>query len=159
MYLSVCRKKKKGLFSFLQTVIKSSGHDVTIECATDKSPQDGAYMYKQGESKQQQLFYFYKENNLTFKTANKSKVRVSGALPNLSVTLLHVTAEDIGLYWCDFNLEEKNTVGKFTWLWIGKCILLHVNNCILKHDEFIIWMYRMCLVCKWCEWENFDGEI
>ncbi|XDV35940.1 hypothetical protein PO909_005802 [Leuciscus waleckii] len=95
-------------------------------------------MYKQGESKQQTLFYFYKENHLTFKTANESKVRVNGKLPNLSVTLLHVTAEDIGLYWCEFNFEEKNTVGKFTWLWIGKCILLHVNNCILKHDEFII---------------------
>lgn len=123
MYFSVCRKKVL-IVAFLQTVIKSSGHDVTIECATDKSPQDGVYMYKQeGACKQQQLFYVYKENQPAFKKANKSKVSVRGALPNLTVTLLHVTAEDIGLYWCQFNLEEKTTDGKFTWLWIGKCFL------------------------------------
>ncbi|XP_039547334.1 uncharacterized protein si:rp71-81e14.2 isoform X2 [Pimephales promelas] len=102
-------------------VIKSSGHNVTIECATDKLPQDGVYMYKQeGASKAQELFYFYKGINLTYKKANEFKVSVIGPFPNLIVTLLNVTVEDTGLYWCKFNLEDKPTVGKFTWLWIEK---------------------------------------
>lgn len=81
-------------------------------------------MYKQrAASKQQEIFYFYKPKHLTYKTLNESKISVSGALPNLNVTLLKATAEDFGLYWCEFNLEEKTTLGRFTWLWIGKCVL------------------------------------
>ncbi|CAM4623757.1 unnamed protein product [Leuciscus chuanchicus] len=123
LLISICIRSMSWAATVVQgmnMLIKPSGHDVTIECTTDKSPQNGVYMYKQGESKQQTLFYFYKENHLTFKTANESKVRVNGELPNLSVTLLHVTDEDIGLYWCEFYLDERNTVGKFTWLWIEK---------------------------------------
>lgn len=127
------KEKKVSIFAFLKTVtlIREIGDDIFIECAVDKTPQDGVYMYKQGAAnKQQEIFYFYKTNHLTYKTMNESKVRVSGPLTNLTVTLLHVTAGDIGLYWCEFNLEEKNTLGKFTWLWIGKCVL-HFMKIIL----------------------------
>ncbi|XP_077055155.1 uncharacterized protein LOC143706763 [Siphateles boraxobius] len=143
LLISICIRSMSWAATVVQ-VIKSSGHDVTIECATDKTPQDGVYMYKQDEaSKQQELFYFYKENHLDFKTVNKSKVSVSGALPNLSVTLLHVTAEDIGVYWCEFNLEEKNTVGKLTWLWIEK-------DC--TEDVFPLWkiVLLLCVVMLLC---------
>uniref|UniRef100_A0A673HED3 Immunoglobulin V-set domain-containing protein n=1 Tax=Sinocyclocheilus rhinocerous TaxID=307959 RepID=A0A673HED3_9TELE len=104
-------------------LIRAVGNEVIIQCATDKSPQDGVYMYKkEGASEnKQEVFYYYKEKTFPPKSrAYNSKVRVDGAFPNLNATFLNVNTTDIGLYWCEFNLEDKLTVGTFTWLWIEK---------------------------------------
>ncbi|XDV35941.1 hypothetical protein PO909_005803 [Leuciscus waleckii] len=163
LMISICIRSMSWAATVVQgmnMLIKPSGHDVTIECATDKSPQDGVYMYKQGESKQQTLFYFYKENHLTFKKANESKVHVYGEFPNLSVTLLHVTDEDIGLYWCEFNFEEKNTVGKFTWLWIEKDCpedTFPIVEIILIVSAVMLLVFISgicCMILKKCCWGN-----
>ncbi|XP_067314281.1 uncharacterized protein [Pseudorasbora parva] len=116
-------------------VIRDSGGDIVIECATDETLQDGVYMYKQQGAKEPQiLFYFYKPKTFTFKRMNESKAIISGEFPKFKITLLNATAEDIGLYWCEFNLEEKTTVGSFTWLWIGKCVL-HFIFMSLKEEK------------------------
>ncbi|XP_048029387.1 uncharacterized protein LOC125257022 isoform X2 [Megalobrama amblycephala] len=138
LLISICIRSMSWAATSVQ-VIKGPGHDIIIECSADKTPQDGVYMYKQGEaSKQQEIFYFYKPKHLTYKTMNESKVSVIGELPNLTVTLLNVNAEDSGLYWCEFNLEEKTTLGMYTWLWIEKekekeCPKECPNECSQEH--------------------------
>ncbi|KAL1272958.1 hypothetical protein QQF64_028820 [Cirrhinus molitorella] len=103
------------------TLIGADGNETIIQCATDKTRQDGVYMYRQtkGASKAMQIFYYYMDGTLTLKSQmNKDKVSVDGAFPNLKVTFLNINATDTGVYWCEFNLEEKNTIGTVTWLWI-----------------------------------------
>uniref|UniRef100_A0A671P683 Immunoglobulin V-set domain-containing protein n=1 Tax=Sinocyclocheilus anshuiensis TaxID=1608454 RepID=A0A671P683_9TELE len=67
----------------------------------------------------QEVFYYYKDNTFTPKsTMYKSKVHVDGKIPNINATFSNVNTTDIGLYWCEFNLEDKITVSPVTWLWI-----------------------------------------
>lgn len=115
------------LFSNTVTsLIGAVGNNIIIQCAADKTPQDGVYLYKQaGASKnKQEVFYYYKDG--TFRPKSewcRDKVIVNGTFPNFNVTVLNVKATDIGLYWCEFNLQDKKSVGTVTWLWIGKCVL------------------------------------
>ncbi|XP_051754083.1 uncharacterized protein LOC127514870 [Ctenopharyngodon idella] len=130
-------------------VLKASGHDIIIECATDKIPQDGVYMYKQeaAAKERQEIFYCYKPDIVTHKTMSKSKVSVRGALPNLNVTLLHVTAEDNGLYWCEFNMEEKTTLGKFTWLWIDEKEKECPEECLKECPQNALSLVMILILC------------
>ncbi len=112
---------------FLNTVthlIGAVGNEIYIQCAIDKTPQDGVYMYKQEGASKQEVFYYFKDDTFTPKSPMyKAKIRVDGTFPNLNVTFSNVNTTDIGLYWCEFNMADKITVGKVTWLWIGKCVL------------------------------------
>ncbi|KAK2889106.1 hypothetical protein Q8A67_014481 [Cirrhinus molitorella] len=101
------------------TLIGANGNEMIIQCTTDKTPQDGVYMYKQEEASknEQKVFYYYKDG--TFKPKSewcRDKVKVNGTFPNLNVTILNVNATDIGHYWCEFNWEDKITLGTVTWL-------------------------------------------
>ncbi|KAL1272952.1 hypothetical protein QQF64_028814 [Cirrhinus molitorella] len=122
LLISICLRSISLANSILKVtdVTGAVGDEVIIQCATDKTPQDGVYMYKQtkGASKPEQIFYYYMDNTLTLKS--KIKVSVDGTFPNLKVTFLNVNATDSGIYWCEFNLEEKNTVGTITSLLIEK---------------------------------------
>ncbi len=112
--------------NIVTSLIGAVGNEIIIQCATDKTPQDGVYMYKQGgaSKNKQEVSFYYKDNTFTPKSAMyKAKVHVDGKIPNLNVTFSNVNATDTGLYWCEFNLEDKITVGTVTWLWIGKCVL------------------------------------
>uniref|UniRef100_A0A673G9P7 Uncharacterized LOC107744762 n=1 Tax=Sinocyclocheilus rhinocerous TaxID=307959 RepID=A0A673G9P7_9TELE len=105
------------------SLIGAVGNKIIIQCAADKTPQDGVYLYKLvGASKnEQKVFYYYKDG--TFRPISewcRDKVKVNGTFPNFNVTILNVNATDIGFYWCEFNLEDNISVGKVTWLWIGK---------------------------------------
>uniref|UniRef100_A0A672LEY1 Immunoglobulin V-set domain-containing protein n=1 Tax=Sinocyclocheilus grahami TaxID=75366 RepID=A0A672LEY1_SINGR len=105
------------------SLIGAVGNKIIIQCAADKTPQDGVYLYKQvGASKnEQKVFYYYKDG--TFRPISewcRDKVKVNGTFPNFNVTVLNVNATDTGFYWCEFNLEDKISVGKVTWLGIGK---------------------------------------
>ncbi|XP_067314475.1 uncharacterized protein [Pseudorasbora parva] len=134
-------------------VIRDSGGDIAIECATDETLQDGVYMYKQEGAKEPQiLFYFLKPQTLTFKRMNESKAIISGEFPKFNITLLNATAEDIGLYWCEFNLEEKTTVGSFTWLWIEKEEKKHCPEDTRVKISFILCaaMSLLCFIGFFC---------
>ncbi len=69
------------------------------------------------------------------KLPQQDKVKVNGTFSNFNVTVLNVSATDNGFYWCEFNLEDKNTVGTVMWLWIGKCVL-HIMQIILSYTLF-----------------------
>ncbi|XP_051996657.1 uncharacterized protein LOC127653882 isoform X2 [Xyrauchen texanus] len=101
------------------TVLKeAAGKEITIPCATDESPQNGVYMYKQDETEKKLLFYFYKGGNFTLKNLAMGKVILNGTLPNLNATFLNLTGSDIGLYWCEFNFEDKIKHSCATWLYV-----------------------------------------
>uniref|UniRef100_A0A8C1NAW0 Si:rp71-81e14.2 n=1 Tax=Cyprinus carpio TaxID=7962 RepID=A0A8C1NAW0_CYPCA len=125
LLINICLRSSSWANPMVQVtpLIGAAGNEIIIQCATDKTPQDGVYMYKlEGANKnKQELFYYYKDNTFTTKsTEYKAKVRVDGKIPNLNVTISNVNTTDIGLYWCEFNLEEKITVSRLTWLWIEK---------------------------------------
>ncbi len=120
------------------SIIGAVGNKIIIQCAADKTPQDGVYLYKQvGASKNiQEVFYYYKDGYFSPKSKwCRDKVKVNGTFSNFDVTVLNVNATDNGFYWCEFNLEDKKTVGTVTWLWIGKCVL-HVMQIILSYTLF-----------------------
>ncbi len=103
-------------------LIGAVGNAIYIQCAVDKTPQDGVYMYKQEGASKQEVFYYFKDGTFTPKSPMyNAKVCVDGTFPNLNVTFSNVDVTDIGLYWCEFHLEDKITVSTVTWLWIGKC--------------------------------------
>lgn len=141
------RKKKVSITATLQTVTEltgACGKDITIECTPPKSPQHGVYMYrKERASKLKEIVYVYKDKTLTNKEINKSKVDVSIAFPNLNVTILNVTLNDAGLYWCEYNLEEKITPSKLTLLWIGKFVLHFLKIISLKHNVYCLYEYAV----------------
>ncbi len=120
------------------SIIGAVGNKIIIQCAADKTPQDGVYLYKQvGASKHnQEVFYYYKDGYFSPKSKwCRDKFKVNGTFTNFNVTVLNVSATDNGFYWCEFNLEDKNTVGTVTWLWIGKCVL-HIMQIILSYTLF-----------------------
>ncbi|KAF4112132.1 uncharacterized protein LOC131542665 [Onychostoma macrolepis] len=123
LLISICLRSTSWADTMVQVtpLIGAVGNEVIIQCATDKTPQDGVYMYKQeGANKnKQKVFYYYKDDSFTPKsTMYKAKVHVDGKIPNLNAIFSNVNVTDIGLYWCEFNLEDKITVGTVTWLWI-----------------------------------------
>ncbi|XP_073708421.1 uncharacterized protein [Garra rufa] len=122
LLIIICFRITSWTHSLLQvtTLIRADGNEVIVQCATDKTSQDGVYMYKQGASeKMQTVFYYYKDNTFTPKSPMcKDKVKVNGTFPTLNVSFLNVNVTDIGLYWCEFNLEDKITIGTVTLLWI-----------------------------------------
>ncbi|XP_050967501.1 uncharacterized protein LOC127166349 isoform X2 [Labeo rohita] len=126
LLISLClrstSKAEAQLKVTVTTLNETDGNEVIIQCTTDKTPQDGVYMYKQEANNNKFLvFYYYKDGTLTPKSEiSKNKVKVNGKFPNLNATFLNVNGRDIGLYWCEFNQEDKVTVGKLTWLWIDK---------------------------------------
>ncbi|NP_001091729.1 uncharacterized protein LOC100002239 precursor [Danio rerio] len=119
----ICLRSLRAATNLKVTQItRARGKHISIECTTHKSSQNGVYMYKQERAREpQEIFYFYQETpqsiTLTYKQMN-NKVIVSGVLPNLNVTILNVTVTDTGFYWCEFNLDEKITLGNITWLLI-----------------------------------------
>ncbi|XP_051563347.1 uncharacterized protein LOC127446456 isoform X2 [Myxocyprinus asiaticus] len=101
------------------TVLKgAAGKEITIPCATDKSPQDGVHMFKIDKTEKQKIFYYYKDGTFSPETPYKCKVYVSEDLTNLNATFLNLTDSDIGLYWCEFNWEDKINHSSSTWLWV-----------------------------------------
>ncbi|XP_016107364.1 uncharacterized protein [Sinocyclocheilus grahami] len=123
LLISICLRSTTWADAMVQvtTLTGAVGNKIIIQCAIDKTPQDGVYMYKQEAASQnkQEVFYYYKDNTFTLKsTMYKSKVHVDGKIPKIYATLSNVNTTDIGLYWCEFNLEDKITVSPVTWLWI-----------------------------------------
>ncbi|XP_059426199.1 uncharacterized protein LOC132160559 [Carassius carassius] len=127
LLISICLRSTKGADANVQVtpLIGAVGNEIIVQCATDKTPQDGVYMYKQdlGSKNKKNIFYFYKDKTLTFKKKMyEGKVHVDGNIPNLNATFSNVNPIDIGLYWCEFNFEDKLTVSTHTWLWIEKSV-------------------------------------
>ncbi|XP_016426964.1 uncharacterized protein LOC107754866 [Sinocyclocheilus rhinocerous] len=123
LLISICLRITTWADAMVQvtTLTGAVGNKIIIQCAIDKTPQDGVYMYKQevASKNKQEVFYYYKDNTFTPKsTMYKSKVHVDGKIPNINATFSNVNTTDIGLYWCEFNLEDKITVSPVTWLWI-----------------------------------------
>ncbi|XP_052414324.1 uncharacterized protein si:rp71-81e14.2 isoform X2 [Carassius gibelio] len=141
LLISICLRSTTWADANVQVtpLIGAVGNEIIIQCATDKTPQDGVAMYKQdlGSKNKQNIFYYYKDNSFTLKSSmHKGRVHVDGDILNLNVTFSNVNTIDIGLYWCEFNLEEKLTVSMLTWLWIDAEIEscpedLHVKNALI----------------------------
>lgn len=114
----ICLKSSSLAATYLKELTGALGKDTTIEC-TNKPDQHGVYMYRQERaSKLKEIVYLYKDNTLTYKEIKESKIRVSTAFPNLNVTILNATLDDAGLYWCEYNKEERITLSNITLLWI-----------------------------------------
>ncbi|KTF83988.1 hypothetical protein cypCar_00042038 [Cyprinus carpio] len=95
LLINICLRSSSWANPMVQVtpLIRAAGNEIIIQCATDKTPQDGVYMYKlEGANKnKQELFYYYKDNTFTTKsTEYKAKVRVDGKIPNLNVTISNV---------------------------------------------------------------------
>lgn len=123
--ISICFRSTSWADAMVQVtpLFGAVGNEIIIQCATDKTPQDGVYMYKKEHASKnsQLLFYYYKDDTFTPKsTMYKPKIRVDGKIPNLNATFSNLNTTDNGLYWCEFNLEEKITVSTITWLLIEK---------------------------------------
>ncbi|KAI7789528.1 uncharacterized protein LOC130550298 [Triplophysa rosa] len=121
LLMSICFSSHSTLASFdTVTVLKGDhGKNINIPCATDKRPQDGVYMKRKKlhETEQQKIFYYYKDGTFTKKT-NVSATINEKDFPNLTATLYNLTVADTGLYWCEFNFEEKRINSAATLLWV-----------------------------------------
>uniref|UniRef100_A0A9J7Y7Y9 Si:ch211-188c18.1 n=1 Tax=Cyprinus carpio carpio TaxID=630221 RepID=A0A9J7Y7Y9_CYPCA len=125
LMISICLRSCSWADEMVQVtpLFGAVGNEIIIQCATDKTPQDGVYMYKEEEANKnkQKLFYYYKDDTFSPKsTMYKTRVHVDGKIPNLNVTFSNLNTTDTGLYWCEFNFEDKITVSTITWLWIEK---------------------------------------
>uniref|UniRef100_A0A8C1LQA1 Immunoglobulin V-set domain-containing protein n=1 Tax=Cyprinus carpio TaxID=7962 RepID=A0A8C1LQA1_CYPCA len=141
------------------SLIGAVGNNIIIQCAADKTPQDGVYLYKQeGASKnKQEVFFYYKDGTFIPKSKwCRDKVKVNGTFPNFNVTVLNVKATDIGLYWCEFNLQDKKSVGTVTWLLIeierkgeagGKDDEKVCSGDILHYVKIIVCAVMLLLLC------------
>lgn len=123
LLISICLRSTSWANTIVQVtpLIGTVGNEIIIQCTIDEARQDGVYMYKQeAKSKnKQEVFYYYKDGTFTPKsTMYKAKVRIDGKIPNINAIFSNVNVTDIGLYWCEFNLEDKITVSTATWLWI-----------------------------------------
>ncbi|XP_043098503.1 uncharacterized protein LOC122347367 [Puntigrus tetrazona] len=122
LLISICLKNilcaEQNLPAESMTV--AVGNEVIIQCATDKTPLDGVYMYKKGSNENKHLvFYYYKDGTFNIKEAKyKDRFRVIGIFPKLLAYFSNVTTSDIGVYWCEFNFDENITLGKVTGLFI-----------------------------------------
>ncbi|XP_026110760.1 uncharacterized protein LOC113084795 [Carassius auratus] len=113
------------------SLIGSVGNEIIIQCAADKTPQDGVYLYKQEGASQNkhEVFYYYKDGTLSSKSQwCRDNVRVTGMFPNFNVTILNLNATDTGFYWCEFNLEDEISAGTVTWLWIEESVDKNTNS-------------------------------
>ncbi|XP_059353752.1 uncharacterized protein LOC132090974 isoform X1 [Carassius carassius] len=127
LLISICLRSTSWADSMPQvtSLIGAVGNEIIIQCAADKTPQDGVYLYKQaGASKnKEEVFYYYKDGTLRPKSEwCRDNVKVTGTFPNLNVTILNLKATDTGFYWCEFNLEDTISVGTVTWLWIEESV-------------------------------------
>uniref|UniRef100_A0A8C2HQG4 Immunoglobulin V-set domain-containing protein n=1 Tax=Cyprinus carpio TaxID=7962 RepID=A0A8C2HQG4_CYPCA len=154
LLISICLRSTSWADSMLQvtSLIGAVGNNIIIQCAADKTPQDGVYLYKQeGASKnKQEVFYYY--NDGTFRPKSewcRDKVIVNGTFPNFNVTVLNVKATDIGLYWCEFNLQDKKSVGTVTWLWIEESVEKVCSGDIHHHVKIflIVCAVMLLLLC------------
>uniref|UniRef100_A0A8C1MX89 Immunoglobulin V-set domain-containing protein n=1 Tax=Cyprinus carpio TaxID=7962 RepID=A0A8C1MX89_CYPCA len=154
LLISICLRSTSWADSMLQvtSLIGAVGNNIIIQCAADKTPQDGVYLYKQeGASKnKQEVFYYYKDG--TFRPKSewcRDKVKVNGTFPNFNVTVLNVKATDIGLYWCEFNLKDKKSVGTVTWLWIEESVEKVCSGDIHHHVKIflIVCAVMLLLLC------------
>ncbi|XP_052415799.1 uncharacterized protein LOC127960221 [Carassius gibelio] len=133
LLICICLRITSWAKSMLQvtSLIGAVGNEIIIQCATDKTPQDGVYLYKQeGASQNKQVvFYYYKDGDLSCKSEwCRDNVKVTGTFPNFNITILNLNATDIGLYWCEFNMEEKMSISTVTWLWIEEPVDKNTNK-------------------------------
>ncbi|XP_026110761.1 uncharacterized protein LOC113084796 [Carassius auratus] len=133
LLICICLRSTSWAKSMLEvtSLIGSVGNEIIIQCATAKTPQDGVFLYKQEGASQnkKEVFYYYKDGTLTPKSEwCRDNVRVTGTFPNFNVTILNLKATDIGLYWCEFNFEEKMSISTVTWLWIEESVDKNTNK-------------------------------
>ncbi|KAI7792071.1 uncharacterized protein LOC130547736 [Triplophysa rosa] len=138
LLMSVCLSSHSSLALFdTVTVLKGDhGKIINIPCATDKRPQDGVYMkrIKLNETEQQEIFYYYKDGTFTDKTNVNASI-IEKDFPNLTATLYNLTVADSGLYWCEFNLEDKLTNSKATLLWVTENTEIKHENLHLRYEN------------------------
>ncbi|XP_042581260.1 uncharacterized protein LOC109084886 isoform X3 [Cyprinus carpio] len=154
LLISICLRSTSWADSMLQvtSLIGAVGNNIIIQCAADKTPQDGVYLYKQaGASKnKQEVFYYYTDGTFSPKSKwCRDKVIVNGTFPNFNVIVLNVKATDIGLYWCEFNLQDKKSVGTVTWLWIEESVEKVCSGDIHHHVKIflIVCAVMLLLLC------------
>ncbi|XP_059353753.1 uncharacterized protein LOC132090974 isoform X2 [Carassius carassius] len=162
LLISICLRSTSWADSMPQvtSLIGAVGNEIIIQCAADKTPQDGVYLYKQaGASKnKEEVFYYYKDGTLRPKSEwCRDNVKVTGTFPNLNVTILNLKATDTGFYWCEFNLEDTISVGTVTWLWIEESVDKNTNKTgeadrkdnekVCSGDIFLSWEDLSHCVC------------
>ncbi|KAL2087112.1 hypothetical protein ACEWY4_018171 [Coilia grayii] len=84
---------------------RREGEKIEIPCSTDQLNQDGMYLYKSYDQKQEVTFL---NNNMESspRIAFADRVQITGGLNKLTATITNLTIDDTGVFWCLFVRYE-----------------------------------------------------
>ncbi|XP_060725060.1 uncharacterized protein LOC132845060 isoform X2 [Tachysurus vachellii] len=117
------------------------GETATINCRyITKKDQDGVYLYRQRDekSREETMSYYFKDGTFTPEKNFKGRLETNKDLRNFSVFMKNVSEHDGGVYWCQFNQHDVNTISQRTCLLVQSGIILIYKE-ETKLNHFIFW--------------------
>ncbi|GAA6068475.1 uncharacterized protein si:ch211-188c18.1, partial [Tachysurus ichikawai] len=94
------------------------GETAIIHCSITNKDQDGVYLYRRRDEKgrEETMSYYYKDGTFTPEPDFKGRLETNKDLRNFSVSIKNVSQHDGGVYWCQFNQYDVNTISQRTCL-------------------------------------------
>ncbi|KAL2087115.1 hypothetical protein ACEWY4_018174 [Coilia grayii] len=84
---------------------RREGENIEIPCSTDQLNQDGMYLYKSYDQKQEVTF-LHKKMESSPRTAFENRVQITGELNKVTATITNLTIDDTGVFWCQYLRYE-----------------------------------------------------
>ncbi|XP_036425362.1 uncharacterized protein LOC118807456 [Colossoma macropomum] len=107
--LFLCSSCTSEKYVFLSAHV---GEKATVHCTPSNPAQDGVYMYQQLDTNRKTMTYLYKDGSFSPRDGFKGRLETNAKLETFAVSILNVTTQDTGVYWCVFNKEDLNSESK-----------------------------------------------
>ncbi|CAB1344671.1 unnamed protein product [Coregonus sp. 'balchen'] len=93
-----------------QTILwVNTGAQFTMNCSTTLKDQDGMYLYVGLDRDREVLYYHQRDSKMTARKGYWDRVKTEGPMDQLTITIINLTIEDTGVYWCVYKKVNKST--------------------------------------------------